>query len=96
MVTGGRWMQGHWQLFSASKGMSSFHLETFSCSGRLMCGCRWLSEQKSRIHSWLIGTILFHVPKGATTDYPLVSQSYSSITPPFFPFVNLFAKEIEA
>ena len=43
-----------------------------------------------------IGTIFSHVPKGATTNDPLVSEFHSSISALFFPLFNLFGKEIEA
>jgi len=43
-----------------------------------------------------IGTIFSHVPKGTTTNDPLVSQFHSSISAVVFPLFNLFAKEIEA
>jgi hypothetical protein len=43
-----------------------------------------------------IGTISSHVPKGVTTNDPLVSEFHSSISELFFPLFNLFGKEIEA
>ena len=43
-----------------------------------------------------IGTIFSHVPKGATTNDPLVSEFHSSILRFSFPLFNLFGKEIEA
>jgi len=43
-----------------------------------------------------IGTIFSYVPKGTTTNDPLVSEFHSSISALFFPLFNLFGKEIEA
>ena len=43
-----------------------------------------------------IGTMFSHVPKGTTTNDPLVSQFHSSISAVVFPLFNLFAKEVEA
>ena len=43
-----------------------------------------------------IGTVFSHVPKGTTTNDPLVSEIHSFISALFFPLFNFFGKEIEA